>query len=130
MAAFISCAPSFEALRLKYDSSRVEFFQTQCADNEGFMTDLGCHLFDVQSLSAEEGIQLLQDCIMTAAPHTYDTAKASSAQPRHKPWVDSECRAALRRIRRPNKTPPVTEAFLKQFRTFLRRHESVMTPSM
>ena len=39
MAAFTSCTSSFEALKLKYDSSRVEFFQTQFTDNEGFMTD-------------------------------------------------------------------------------------------
>ena len=111
MAAFSSRTPGLQAPRLKYDSSKIEFFQTQFADSEGFMTELGSHLFDVQGLSAEEDIQLLQDCIMTAAPHTYDTAKASSAQPCHKPWFDSDCRAALHRIRRPNRTPPVTEAF-------------------
>lgn len=105
MAALTACTPSFHAPRLKYDSSRVESFQTQFADNEGFLTDLGSHLLDVQGLSAEEGVQLLQDCIMTAAQHTYDTAKASSAQPHHKPWFDSDCRAALRSYKEAKQDP-------------------------
>ena len=47
-------------------------------------------------LSAQEGIQVLQDCILTAAQSTFQKAKAAPAQPRHKPWFDSECQAALR----------------------------------
>ena len=123
MVAVTSCTPSLQAPRLKYESSRIQFFQTQLADNAGFLTDLGSHLFDVEGLSAEEGIQLLQDCIMMAAQQSYDTAKSSSAQPHHKPWLDSECRAALRSYKEAKQDPSSHEAkaFLKRFRTVVRR---------
>ena len=69
------------------------------------MTDFGRHLFDVQGLSAEEGIQLLQDCIMTVTPMTlqklHQPSLATSLgliQNAEQPCV---------RTRRPNRTPPV-----------------------
>ena len=86
VAAFTSCTPGFQRPKHKYDSSRLEFFNSQFADDEVLLTDLGCHTLDVQGLSAEEGIQLLQDCIVTAARHNYNKAEALPAQPHHKPW--------------------------------------------
>ena len=118
MAAFTSCTPSFQAPRLKYDSSKVEFCQTQSADKEGFMTDLGSHLCDVQGLFAEEGIQLSQDCIMTAAQHTYDTAKAS-AQPPHKPRNAEKKRKEKRRKEKKRKEKKRKEKKRKEKTTLL-----------
>ncbi|KAA6424585.1 MAG: hypothetical protein FRX49_05794 [Trebouxia sp. A1-2] len=88
-----------------------------------FLTDLGSRLFDVQGLSAEEGLQVLQDCIMEAAQHTYDKPRASSAQPYHKPWFDSECRAALCSYKEARQDPSshVAKLFLKRFKGIVRR---------
>ncbi len=67
-----SASTSFsQAPTLTYDASKVEFLNAQLADSEGGLTDLGLPLLDVHGLSAEEGIQVLQDCILTAAQRTY-----------------------------------------------------------
>lgn len=68
-------------------------------------------------------MQLLQDCVMIAAQQTYNKAKSSAVQPRHKPFFDEECREALRKYLAAKQDPTSHAAkhFLKQFRTIVRR---------
>ena len=75
--------------------SRADAFNAQFMNDQGVFTMLGSQSCDLQGLPAEEGIQRLQICIMTAAQHTYDQAKSSTYQPKGKPWVDDECSQAL-----------------------------------
>ena len=93
------------------------------------LTGLGSHLLDVHGLSAEEGIQVLQDCILTAAQSTYPKATAGPAQPRHEPWFDSECRAALRSYEEAKQHPSshAAKVFLKHFKTIIRRKKRLFT---
>ena len=59
---------------------------------------------------------------MTAAQHTYHKAKALSAQPRHKPWVDSECRSPLHSYKEAEQGPSghVAKIFFWRFRSVVR----------
>ena len=107
MAAFSSRTPSFQAPRLMYDSSRVEFFQTQLADNAGFMTELGSHLFDVQGLSAEQGTQLLQDCIIRQHSTPLTLQKLHQPSLATSRGLTQDAEQPCFRTRRPNRTPPV-----------------------
>jgi len=90
---------------------------------DGFFTELCRQLADVQELSATEGIQLLQDCIMVAAQNTYQKAKSANYQPKDKPFFDDECRVALRQYEEAlqDATSHVAKYFLKRFRAVVRR---------
>ena len=69
-SCFVSPSPN-----LRYDPSRKPAYQAQSVDCDGLSTDLGRQLIGLHSLSAEEGIQLVQDCVMSAAQETYEKAK-------------------------------------------------------
>ncbi|KAL3146664.1 hypothetical protein ABBQ32_000892 [Trebouxia sp. C0010 RCD-2024] len=125
-SASTSCS---QGPKLKYDASKVGSLNMQFAEAEGGLTDLRLPLLDMHGLSAEEGIQVLQDCILTAAHRTYQQAKAAPAQPRHKPWFDSECRAALHSYAEAKQDPSshVAKVFLKRFKTIVRRKKRLFT---
>ena len=72
----VSSASVLPSSNLRYDNSRKESYVAQYIDGDGFFTELGRQLADVQELSAPEGIQLLQDCIMAAAQNTYQKAES------------------------------------------------------
>lgn len=76
----VSSASVLPSSNLRYDNSRKESYVAQYIDGDGFFTELGRQLADVQELSAPEGIQLLQDCTMAAAQNTYQrpSQKATS----------------------------------------------------
>ena len=119
----VSSASVLPSPNLRYDNSRKESYVAQYIDGDGFFTELGRQLADVQELSAPEGIQLLQDCIMEAAQNTYQKAKSESYQPKDKPFFDDECRVALRQYEDAlqDATSHVAKYFLKRFRTVVRR---------
>ena len=61
-----------------------------------FFVELGRQLATVQELSATEGVQSLQNCMMAAAQRTYQKTKSANYQPKDKPLFNDECRVALR----------------------------------
>jgi len=80
----VSSGSVFLSPNLRYDNSKKDSYLAQYVDSDGFFTELGRQLADVQELSATEGIQLLQDCIMAAAQNTYQKAKSANYQPKDK----------------------------------------------
>jgi len=119
----VSSGSVFPSPNLRYDNSKKDSYLAQYVDSDGFFTELGRQLADVQELSATEGIQLLQDCIMAAAQNTYQKAKSANYQPKDKPFFDDECRVALRQYEEALQDPTshVAKYFLKHFRAVVRR---------
>lgn len=72
-----------QAPKLKCDSFRAESFQYQLADVEGMLTELGLCLLDVRGVSADTGIQVLQDCIVAAGQRTYMYSQTKIQQLNH-----------------------------------------------
>jgi len=67
---------------LRYDLSRKEAYQARFVDSDGLSTDLSRQPTSLHGMSAEEGVQLIQDCIMSAAHNTCEKAKSSTYQPK------------------------------------------------
>ena len=90
------------------------------------LTDIGSQFFSVQGLSAEGGIQALQDCIMAAVQQTYDKVKPFK-QPHHKPFFDAECQEARRQYKEAKRDPysHAAKVFLKQFKATVRRKKAI-----
>ena len=84
----VSSGSSLPSPDHRYDNSNKESYLAQYIDGDGFFTELGRQLADVQELS--EGIRLLQVCVMAAARNTYQKAKSENYQPKDKPFFDDE----------------------------------------
>ncbi|DBA96462.1 TPA: hypothetical protein ACH3X1_015350 [Trebouxia sp. C0004] len=103
---------------LRYDPKRISIYSILTVD--GFFTELGRQLANVQGLSATEGIQLLKT-VSWRQPKT-PTERPSQLSllqytTRDKPFFDDECRVALRQYEEAlqDATSHVAKYFLKRF---------------